>query len=398
MQPVAILIHRLGPYHRSRLNAAAQRFPTVAVEVSSIDNTYAWEKVTAPELQRITVFEDVDAYTVPRRILAQRVGFTLQALQPCAVAIPGWSDPAALAALRWCAGMGTPVVMMSESQTADGARQAWKEAVKARLLRLCGSALVGGGPHAAYLQSLGMSVDRIFQGYDVVDNEHFARGADRAREGSETERRRLGLPDRFFLASSRFVEKKNLMRLVASFARFRRLSPAMAWKLVMLGDGPLLEDIKLSAKEHGIGDDLLLPGFQQYDALPAYYGLASAFIHASTVEQWGLVVNEAMAAGLPVLVSDRCGCAADLVRNRVNGFTFDPFDIESITRRMLEIASPTCDRVAMGAQSRRIIAEWSPARFAAALAQAVNCSNGRTASLFDTALIRFLIHRNNECH
>jgi 1,2-diacylglycerol 3-alpha-glucosyltransferase len=59
-------------------------------------------------------------------------------------------------------------------------------------------------------------------------------------------------------------------------------------------------------------------------------GLASAFIQASTTEQWGLVVNEAMASGLPVLVSERCGCAPDLVKNGVNGYTFDPYDIKEI--------------------------------------------------------------------
>ena len=64
----------------------------------------------------------------------------------------------------------------------------------------------------------------------------------------------------------------------------------------------------------GLDNDVIFPGFIQYDELPAYYGLAKAFIHASTVEQWGLVVNEALAAGLPVLVSERCGCAPDLVR------------------------------------------------------------------------------------
>ena len=81
-----------------------------------------------------------------------------------------------------------------------------------------------------------------------------------------------------------------------------------------------------------------MPGFKQYDELPIYYGLAGAFIHASTTEQWGLVVNEAMAAGLPVIVSERCGCAPDLVENGRNGFTFDPYDVDALTHLMLKMA------------------------------------------------------------
>ena len=63
------------------------------------------------------------------------------------------------------------------------------------------------------------------------------------------------------------------------------------------------------------------------------YGLASAFVHPSTTEQWGLVVNEAAAAGLPLIVSERCGCAPELVRQGVTGFLFDPYDIDAICSR-----------------------------------------------------------------
>ena len=116
----------------------------------------------------------------------------------------------------------------------------------------------------------------------------------------------------------------------------------------------------------------MLAGFRQYDELPAWYGLASAFVHASTTEQWGLVVNEAMASGLPVLVSNRCGCAPDLVEDGVNGFTFDPYDVEALAGLMQRVAAMTDERrAAMGRAGQRIIAEWGPERFAEGLMQAV---------------------------
>src|SRR5262249_59830905 len=106
--------------------------------------------------------------------------------------------------------------------------------------------------------------------------------------------------------------------------RYRAAAGTAAWKLVLLGEGEQRAKLEGLRDALGLRNDVSMPGFKQYDELPAYYGLASAFVHTSTTEQWGLVVNEAMAAGLPVLVSERCGCGPDLVREGVNGFTFDP--------------------------------------------------------------------------
>src|SRR5207247_9937771 len=86
-----------------------------------------------------------------------------------------------------------------------------------------------------------------------------------------------------------------------------------------------------------LNEHVHLPGFKPYDELPAYYALANAFVHASTTEQWGLVVNEAIASGLPVIVSNRCGCAPELVNG--NGFNFDATNENELTARLLEMAS-----------------------------------------------------------
>jgi glycosyltransferase involved in cell wall biosynthesis len=140
-----------------------------------------------------------------------------------------------------------------------------------------------------------------------------------------------------------------------------------------------------------------LPGFRQYDELPVWSGLASAFVHASTTEQWGLVVNEAMASGLPVLVSERCGCVRDLVENGINGLAFDPDDIQALAALMRRVAAMTDERrAAMGRAGQRIIADWGPERFADGLMQAVQLAMSRPpprVSLFDRALLWSLAHR-----
>jgi glycosyltransferase involved in cell wall biosynthesis len=205
----------------------------------------------------------------------------------------------------------------------------------------------------------------VFDGYDVVDNGYYAAGADAARADAAAVRAKHRLPGQYFFASARFVPKKNLPRLVRAFAAYRFAAGPAAWDLVLVGDGPGRAELEQLISELGVGRAVHLTGYKSFTDLPAYYGLAGAFIHASTTEQWGLVVNEAMAAGLPVVVSHTCGCAPDLVTDGVTGFTFDPFDVAALSRALLAVAAPAFDRAVMGRAARVRAAEWSPARFAA---------------------------------
>ena len=253
-----------------------------------------------------------------------RIENALQNCRPDAVAIPGWSDKAALAALRWCMETGTPPILMSESTALDQSRARWREWIKARIVSLCSTALVGGERHVSYLAKLGMPRKQIFIGYDVVDNDYFARSSVEIRNSKLEIRKEYGLPENYFLASARFIEKKNLPTLIHAYARYRQLAGNRdneqrttgnrLWDLVLLGDGPLREFLNSQLSTLNLHRHVHLPGFKQYDELPVYYALAKAFVHASTTEQWGLVVNEAIASGLPVIVSSRCGCMPRIMR------------------------------------------------------------------------------------
>lgn len=373
---VAVLFHRVGPYHFARARAAGKAMDTLLLEVFQRDRVNGWDLVPGAEgFRRRTLF---DQDYQPWGTVIRGIRQALDESRPDVVAIPGWSDAVAFGAIEWCADRRVPVIVMSETTEWDEPRVHLKEFVKRRVLKMCSAGLVGGNPHAEYLARLGMAPDRIFLGYDAVDNGYFAeKAAEAGRQKAEVQKK-YGLPGHYFLASARFVGKKNLASLIRAYARYRELAaPGKAesrgsgpWSLVLPGDGPLRPDLcRLIADLH-LQDFVRLPGFKQYGELPAYYGCAAAFVHASTVEQWGLVVNEAMASGLPVLVSNRCGCARDLVREGVNGFTFDPWDVEQLAQLMLKIAAPEFPLVAFGEASRRIIADWSPDRFAGGLEQA----------------------------
>lgn len=394
---LAVLFHRLGPYHHARLTALSDLCSLVAVEFSTIDNTYAWDPVLTDNAYPIvSLFSDADIETKPIDAIAVRLQETLGKRRPQVVAIPGWSSPTSLAALAWCCMTKTPAILMSDSTAHDEPRKCWKEWIKSRVVRLYSAALVAGKPHVEYVARLGLKRERALTGYDVVDNDYYSTQSDQARVKAASLRLRLGLPEDYFLASNRFIEKKNLFRLLDGYAAYVAHVGKGAWHLVLLGDGPLKPEIIDRIASLGLNARVLMPGFMQYDELPVYYGLARAFVHASTSEQWGLVVNEAMASGLPVLVSDRCGCAPDLVKNGYNGFTFDPFNVEEIASRMQEISHGEHDLIAMGQASRDIIRDWSPQAFAENMlkaAQAAIEAPRPKASLLDRALLYALARR-----
>jgi glycosyltransferase involved in cell wall biosynthesis len=324
------------------------------------------------------------------------VNTVLDGERPAAVAIPGWSETYALAAIAWCGRTRTPCVLMSESTEHDEPRQIWREHIKRRVVRHFSAALAGGSSHGAYLERLGLPSGRIRIGYDVVDNDYFRSGAAAARRDRSAVLHQMALPDKYFLASARFVHKKNLLTLLDAYAAYRDARGGQSWKLVILGDGPLRQEIVERATRLTIEDDVLLPGFMQYGQLPLYYGLAQAFLHTSSSEPWGLVVNEAMACGLPVIVSRRCGCAPDLVIPGKNGFQFDPADMRSLAELMTEVASDRCDRNAMGSASLEIISRYSPELFAEGLRDTVAIATTAPVPkrrLTDAALLQVLARR-----
>lgn len=394
---IAFLCDRLGPYHVARLNAASRHADIIAIEFSASDQTYAWDFIeTSCDFQRVTLFSETPINLQPIKVIVKRINNVLDEIKPQVVAIPGWDAPASLIALRWSLLNNTPSILMSDSQQHDEIRGWWKESIKRRIVRLHSSGFVAGSSHIDYLKVLGMPEANIVTGIDVVDNVFFAKSGDECQQNADVVRKELGLPEKYFLASNRFIQKKNLFLLLKAYADYCQKVVGDPWKLVLLGDGHLKQHIISYRDKLGLSNSVMLPGFKQYNELPAYYGLAGAFIHASTSEQWGLVVNEAMACGLPVIVSTPCGCTPDLVRNGYNGYTFDPYDTHELTVLMAHISSNACNRAVMGQASRDIIGYWSLDAFTSNLVKTANKALAADKPQFDyfsKAMLCGLIHR-----
>jgi len=380
---VAVVFHHIGPYHHARLNAAAGKLSVTGIEWSA-KAYYSWGAgETRGRYRKVSLFSEATNHHPGSSQRREAFCWVLEQAKPDVVAVNGWNNFGSLAAANCCAHRGIPMVVMSESARQDEARSWWKEMIKRRIVDLYSAALVGGQRHVQYLVELGMPRDRIFTGYDVVDNAYFAQHALEIRNSKREIRKKYALPENYFLVSARFIEKKNLPALIRAYWEYRQRASASAkttadpeaggnalWDLVLLGDGPQRQTLNSQLSTLNLQAHVHLPGFKQYDELPVYYALANAFVHASTTEQWGLVVNEAVAAGLPVIVSNRCGCVPELVNG--NGFTFDPFDKLELAERLLKMASLSDDeRRILGDASRTISANFVPERFGEGLEQAV---------------------------
>ncbi len=389
---IAVVFHYIGPYHHARLNAAASRLSVTGFEWLAKAHD-AWGKAGSDaRYHKVSLFPEAAHNNLGSSQLRRAFWSALEQANPDVVAVNGWNDFGSLVAADCCVRRGIPMVVMSESARQDEPRTWWKEMIKRRVVGVYSAALVGGQRHVEYLVELGMPRDRIFTGYDVVDNAYFRRRAEEVRSQKSDVRKQYGLSENYFLASARFIEKKNLPTLIRAYAAYRQKSEASGnppWDVVLLGDGPLREALNSQLSTLNLHAHVHLPGFKPYDELPVYYALAKAFVHASTTEQWGLVVNEAVASGLPVIVSERCGCVPELVRG--NGFTFDPIDERELPSRLLQIASLSDDeRRSLGDASYRIAENFAPEHFGEGLEQAAKLAltHPRKASLLGRTLIK----------
>ena len=362
---LAITHNSFGPYHLARLKTAIrvgkeQGVKVMGLELASREAIRAWRIDEPGQVELFTVFPDRVVEDIPPLELVRGTWAALQRLNPQALALHLCKEtfPAMLTVLAWTRLHRRVAISMTDSKYDDYPRSAVKEWVKKGVMSRYDGALVAGSAAKKYAESLGIPSERIFLGCDVVDNDYFACGARQAREQATTLRLRHGLPENYFLYVGRFDEKKNVSGLLKAYSWYVRSASDDPWRLVLCGSGPLEERLRQEVLELGLLG-VMFAGFRQLDELPVFYALARCLITPSAhSEQWGLVVNEAMAAGLPVLVSRACGCAPDLVQEGVNGFTFDPYDHQGLAQLMGQVSSGAANLAAMGEASRRLIAGW----------------------------------------
>jgi glycosyltransferase involved in cell wall biosynthesis len=383
---VVILFHNIGGYHAARLRSTqnvcmTRGWSLTVIQETDRVNEHPWgdinNEISFPLRTLISVEKTCNPTdgNFKRKAAAKKLTNHLNCLQPDILIIPGWGFHAPRAAIKWAKQHRALAVLMSESKWDDERRSPWKEKLKSFYIRQFQSALVGGQLHKDYLIKLGMPDRAIFLGYDVVVNDYCTQHTQQCHLNPQEIRQKIPqIPEQpYFIAVTRFIPRKNVIVLVKAFAKYRQLlAPQQAWDLVICGSGEELENISHCIRTYNLEDCIHLPGFQTYQVLPYWFGLASAFIHPALSEQWGLVVNEALASGLPAIVSNRCGCYPELIQEEINGFGFDPENIDQLAKLMFHVSSGEVDLIKMHQMALTSIQQFTPERFAEGLMQAID--------------------------
>jgi len=287
-------------------------------------------------------------------------------------------------ATEWLAFLGawasrTPVFLRGESTLVR--RRAWwiraaKRLVLGAVLRRVRGALAIGARNREFYRAYGVPEDRIFFVPYAVDNEYFMAEADRLRGHRAALRARFGAPAELpvVLFSGKLIPKKRPLDLLQAVDRIASDTPAV---LVFLGEGGERGRLEAEVSRRGLRH-VVITGFVNQGEVSQYYAAADVLVLPSGHEPWGLVLNEAMCFGLPVVGSDVVGAAPDLIRPD-NGAVYPVGNVDALARELRALLRDPLRRAAMGARSREIVSGYSYDADARGILDALRSVGGRGA-------------------
>jgi glycosyltransferase involved in cell wall biosynthesis len=293
-----------------------------------------------------------------------------------AVVVNGWHFKSAWRTILACWRHGVPLLVRSDSHLRGPRtfRQWAKWPLYRSLIPRIDGCLPAGAWSREYFENYGAREDHIFTIPHCVDNRRFEREMQLLRPQREAVRRQWGIPPgaTVFLFAGKFIPVKRPADFVSAIARSARLDSSVVG--LMAGDGPL----RAQCEEHAraAAAPVRFTGFLNQSRIPEAYAAADALVLPSETETWGLVVNEAMACGLPCIVSDRVGCGPDIVDRGVTGDVYPMGDIEALAALLLRNEN----LAALGRNAQRKIESYSVAAAASATLKAVDTVSSRRRS------------------
>lgn len=275
--------------------------------------------------------------------------------------ITGWYLKSYWQAARACFRHGVPLLIRSEANSLMPRPmpvRIAKRVVLGWLFRRARAFLTIGKLNAEFYERHGADPSTFFPSPYCVDNQFFAQEAAQARKDRRALRKRWGLPHSafVFVMSGKLTPKKRPMDVLRALTLLR--NPAQQPWLLMAGDGPLRQECEDYIRKHRLA--VRITGFLNQSMMPAAYAASDCIVMSSDYgETWGLSVNEAMACGLPAIVSDRVGCAADLVAPGRTGFIYPCGNVNALAEALARMQGNAGTAVEMGAKARSKIAKYS---------------------------------------
>jgi len=375
---LVVLTEIIAPYRIPVFNALAAR-PGIDLHVIFLSKTDSSRRQWRIYEEEIRFSYEV-LPSLRRRIgkfnflLNSNVFRALRHAEPEVLICGGYSYLASWQAMNWAKRNRVPLLLWSESTAHDARNQhSPVEWLKKQFLGKCDAFLVPGAAAKSYIQQFASPSQKIFTARNAVDIELFAAKKTSTRKTANQLRSRLLLPARYFLFVGRLVEPKGVLDLIEAYGS---LAPELRSRvgLVFAGEGPLRGKLEALARAIYPGKVRVI-GFIQRDELANHYALAECLVMPTHSDPWGLVVNEAMACGLPVICTSVAGCAADLIRE--NGIMVPPGNIRKLAEAMGIIAGDGQLRHHMSTASAKLIQEYSPEACAAGFADAAVSSMER---------------------
>ncbi|WP_185732290.1 glycosyltransferase [Burkholderia sp. Bp8963] len=342
---VLFLIGSIGDYHTARLKDLEDRLSRENIRLSVL----VMNRNSEDNLHRKYQNEAIDAVGIKWRYLGGGgrqqgyVKFTARLLgeisreAPDLIATIGYNFSYSIVGLIYrLIKRRNRIIFCADSKFDDGLRRPSREIVKSLLARMYDGAIVAGRRQSHYFQFLGIPAENIRVGYDVVDNDAFMKAAGVARQRDIEYRAQLKLPEKYIVCVSRLVARKRVDRVIDAYARSQAREKGIF--LVVIGSGALEQDLRARCDRQGVADWVIFKQLVPNRDMPIFLSLARFLILLSDYDQWGLCLNEALACGTPVLCTDRCGAAHELVRHGENGFVTDgtESDIDLGVRTLLD--------------------------------------------------------------
>jgi glycosyltransferase involved in cell wall biosynthesis len=358
---VLFIWDQFGPYHMDRLEALGAALNgharVVGIELSATSATYAWAPTGAgQQFEKRTLFGSTSAEMLRTTAVARALAKEVSRPAVCAVFVSGYERPSHLWAALVARRRGARAIVMLDSKYDDKPRRLWLESAKRALMAPYHGGFAAGRRSTEYLRFLGLRRRPVTQGYDTVSLSRIRN--ERAAAAP------LAWEDRPFLAVARYVPKKNLDFLLHAYADYRSgVGVDLARPLILCGGGPLEASLRASAEALRISDAVSFTGFVGQDVVADLMRNALCLLLPSVEEQWGLVVNEALAFDLPVVLSSTVGAADLLAIDGDNGFLRDPHDRAGWADAMQRLGKDSALWRRMAARSRALAPLGDVARF-----------------------------------
>jgi len=325
---IALVWENFGPSHADRCDALSIHFrdkmSVVGIEICGTSATYDWEPERGTAFSKDTLFPgkrvtEIAMYLRFWKLLCACVRSRARHIFLC-----HYEDPAIFLTAIALKCLGRFVFVMNDSKFDDYRRSLWREAVKFAFYLPYDGALAGSQRTKDYLRFLGFRADRVEEPYNAISVARI-----RALVDNDGKASKVVFADRHFSIVARLVPKKNIKTAIRAYGIYSRLT-ARPRPLHIYGSGELELELKAQAVREGVAHGVRFHGFLQTAGIASALRSTLALLLPSVEEQFGIVVIEALAAAVPVILSQNCGACDALIRTGVNGFIFDPMNAEGL--------------------------------------------------------------------